>query len=79
MGSPVWLDLKDPDNLELQRLVVAQDVGGAITGPVRGGLLEQLGGHSMVSQIELDEGPQPPGPFPRFQSRPVVDQRAARF
>jgi membrane-bound lytic murein transglycosylase A len=36
MGSPVWLDLKDPDNVELQRLVVAQDVGGAITGPVRG-------------------------------------------
>lgn len=36
LGSPVWLDLKDPDNMELQRLVVAQDVGGAITGPVRG-------------------------------------------
>jgi membrane-bound lytic murein transglycosylase A len=36
LGSPVWLDLKDPDNVELQRLVVAQDVGGAITGPVRG-------------------------------------------
>ncbi len=36
MGSPVWLDLKDPDNVELQRLVVAQDVGSAITGPVRG-------------------------------------------
>lgn len=36
MGSPVWLDLKDPDNVPLQRLVVAQDVGGAITGPVRG-------------------------------------------
>ncbi len=36
MGTPVWLDLKDPDNVDLQRLVVAQDVGGAITGPVRG-------------------------------------------
>ena len=36
LGSPVWLDLKDPDNVPLQKLVVAQDVGGAITGPVRG-------------------------------------------
>ncbi len=36
LGAPVWLDLKDPDNVELQRLVVAEDVGGAITGPVRG-------------------------------------------
>jgi len=36
MGAPLWLDTKDPDETALQRLVVAQDTGAAITGPVRG-------------------------------------------
>lgn len=36
LGAPVWLDTKDPDELPLQRLVVAQDTGAAITGAVRG-------------------------------------------
>lgn len=36
MGAPLWLDTKDPDEIPLQRLVVAQDTGAAITGPVRG-------------------------------------------
>ncbi len=36
LGLPVWLDTVDPDNAPLQRLVVAQDVGAAITGAVRG-------------------------------------------
>lgn len=37
-GVPVWLDAEDPlDNARrLQRLMVAQDTGGAIRGPVRG-------------------------------------------
>ncbi len=38
LGAPLWLDTKDPDDLPIQRLVVAQDVGSAITGPVRGDL-----------------------------------------
>lgn len=33
---PLWLDTVDPDNVPLRRLVVAQDVGSAIKGPVRG-------------------------------------------
>lgn len=44
MGAPVWLDATAPDaddaaaqeGLSLQRLMVAQDTGGAIRGPVRG-------------------------------------------
>ncbi len=36
LGAPVWLDTVDPDGLPLQRLMVAQDVGAAITGAVRG-------------------------------------------
>lgn len=36
LGAPVWLDTKDPDDIPIQRLVVAQDTGAAITGAVRG-------------------------------------------
>jgi membrane-bound lytic murein transglycosylase A len=36
-GVPVWLDAQDPDGEpNIQRLMVAQDTGGAITGAVRG-------------------------------------------
>jgi membrane-bound lytic murein transglycosylase A len=38
LGAPLWLDTKDPDEIVIQRLVVAQDTGAAITGPVRGDL-----------------------------------------
>lgn len=38
LGAPIWLNAQNPDRPEVrtQRLVVAQDTGGAITGPVRG-------------------------------------------
>jgi membrane-bound lytic murein transglycosylase A len=38
LGVPVWLDSKAPDGTPLQRLMVAQDVGSAIKGPIRGDL-----------------------------------------
>ncbi len=40
LGAPVFLDLEHPDTPggRLRRLVVAQDTGGAIRGPVRGDL-----------------------------------------
>lgn len=40
LGVPLWLDAAAPggDAKPLRRLVVAQDVGGAILGPVRGDL-----------------------------------------
>lgn len=39
-GVPVWLDTTDPlaSGAPLRRLVVAQDTGGAIKGPIRGDL-----------------------------------------
>jgi membrane-bound lytic murein transglycosylase A len=38
MGLPVWLDAEDPldPSVRVRRLMVAQDTGGAIKGPVRG-------------------------------------------
>jgi len=36
LGAPVWLDSVDPDGKPLSRLVVAQDIGSAIKGAVRG-------------------------------------------
>jgi len=39
LGVPLWLDTRDPHSgAPLRRLVVAQDTGGAIKGPVRGDL-----------------------------------------
>lgn len=40
LGAPVWLDIELPGQPQgrLRRLVVAEDVGGAIRGPVRGDL-----------------------------------------
>lgn len=36
-GVPIWLDAEDPDGgANIQRLMVAQDTGGAIIGAVRG-------------------------------------------
>jgi membrane-bound lytic murein transglycosylase A len=36
-GVPIWLDAQDPDGgANIQRLMVAQDTGGAIIGAVRG-------------------------------------------
>jgi len=45
LGLPIWLDTTDPldPSLRLQRLVVAQDTGSAITGPVRGDLFWGFG------------------------------------
>jgi len=40
LGAPMWLDVEDPRVAgdRIRRLVVAQDTGGAIRGPVRGDL-----------------------------------------
>lgn len=37
-GAPLWVDIDAPAGAEknIQRLMIAQDTGGAITGPVRG-------------------------------------------
>lgn len=39
MGTPMWIALRAPDgSASLRRLMIAQDTGGAITGPIRGDL-----------------------------------------
>jgi len=48
LGTPLWLDVEEP---ALQRLVVAQDTGGAIKGAVRGDLFWGAG-----SQAEAQAG-----------------------
>jgi len=48
MGAPIWLETTNPLNpiLPLARLVVAQDTGSAIKGPVRGDLFWGFGQHA---------------------------------
>jgi membrane-bound lytic murein transglycosylase A len=36
LGLPIWLDTTDGQGTKLQRLMIAQDTGGAIKGAVRG-------------------------------------------
>lgn len=50
LGAPLWLDTTDPLSPEkpLQRLVIAQDTGGAIKGPVRGDLFWGVGSEAMA-------------------------------
>ena len=43
LGIPVWLDSVTPGGEALQRLMVAQDTGGAIRGPVRGDMFWGFG------------------------------------
>lgn len=45
---PLWLDTHDPDNRPLRRLVVAQDVGSAIKGVVRGDFFWGFGEPALV-------------------------------
>ena len=50
LGAPVWLDITVPDadparpDRPLRRLLVAQDAGGAIKGPLRGDVFWGFGG-----------------------------------
>ncbi len=56
LGTPVWIDTTLPDGTAYQRLMVAQDTGGAISGEVRadvffgtGDVAEQLAGEMKQS------------------------------
>jgi membrane-bound lytic murein transglycosylase A len=44
LGAPVWIDTTDGNGAILQRLMIAQDTGGAIKGPVRGDVFWGAGG-----------------------------------
>ena len=52
LGLPVWLETTLPDDTPYRRLMIAQDTGGAINGPIRGDVFfgagqraEDLAGH----------------------------------
>lgn len=36
LGSLIWLETTGPDREKIEKLVVAQDIGSAIKGPIRG-------------------------------------------
>lgn len=56
MGIPLWIDLKHPVSREpLRRLVLAQDVGGAIRGPVRGDLFWGWGEEAAEAAGRMNE------------------------
>lgn len=58
LGTPLWLEIDEPKEPggKLRRLVVAQDTGGAIRGPVRGDL---FWGHGRAASDRAGEMKQP--------------------
>jgi len=50
LGSMLWLETTGPLKEDIQQLVVAQDVGGAIKGPVRGDFYWGSGNEDILSQ-----------------------------
>lgn len=55
-GMPIWVDLESPiqGEIPIQRLMVTQDTGGAIRGPVRGDVFWGYGPHAetMAGQMK---------------------------
>jgi membrane-bound lytic murein transglycosylase A len=55
LGAPVWLDTTDPvSHAALQRLTVAQDLGSAITGPLRADLYFGSGTKAEIGAGAMD-------------------------
>jgi peptidoglycan lytic transglycosylase A len=56
LGTPIWLDADEQfvPNESVHRLVIAQDTGGAIKGPVRGDLFWGTGGAAGDRAGEMD-------------------------
>jgi membrane-bound lytic murein transglycosylase A len=79
LGVPLWLDTDAPSPVEgepdrpLRRLVVAQDTGGAIRGPVRG---DVFWGHG-EDAAEIAGRMKHPGRLWVLLPRPEVDRREA--
>ncbi len=57
LGAPVWLDAEHPAGGRLQRLLVAQDTGGAIKGAVRGDVYWGVGeGAAALAGVMQSQG-----------------------
>lgn len=50
LGGLLWLETTAPDNTKLNRLVMAQDIGGAIKGAVRGDFFWGSGGDDILEK-----------------------------
>ena len=48
LGALLWLETTMPDNRPLKRLVLAQDIGGAIKGAIRGDYFWGSGGDEVL-------------------------------
>lgn len=75
LGVPVWLDAEDPlvKGARLQRLLIAQDTGGAIRGPVRGDLFWGHGPDAALRAGSMRSS----GRYWIFLPRDVAARRAA--
>lgn len=54
MGTPVWVALETDDGAPLRRLFIAQDSGGAISGPVRGDIFFGAGDEAAAAAGTLN-------------------------
>lgn len=54
LGSLMWLETTDPDRQPLQKLVLAQDIGGAIKGAVRGDYFWGHGEEALLSAGKMN-------------------------
>jgi membrane-bound lytic murein transglycosylase A len=72
LGVPLWLDSSEPDGRPLRRLMIAQDSGAAIKGPVRGDVFWGAG------EVAFDKAGRMKSPgsyyllLPRVRSGPVA-------
>lgn len=75
LGAPVWLDLDEPKESGgvLRRLVIAQDTGGAIRGPIRGDLFWGAGQEATERAGEMKQ----PGRLHLLLPKSVARRRPA--
>ncbi|MCR9219473.1 MAG: MltA domain-containing protein [Alphaproteobacteria bacterium] len=75
LGLPIWLDSSMPgeDGAPLRRLMVAQDVGGAIKGPVRGDFFWGYGDEALAQAGRMKS----PGRFFLLAPKPAAERIAA--
>jgi membrane-bound lytic murein transglycosylase A len=79
LGAPVWLDTTDPvSHAPLQRMTVAQDLGSAITGPLRADLFFGAGPMAETAAGAMDATaqlyvllPRPAVPLPAVVTAPT--------
>ena len=50
LGSLLWLSTQDPDGLPINKLMLAQDIGSAIKGVVRGDYFWGSGGDDVLDK-----------------------------